>query len=329
MLATVVGITASVTASVTAWITAWAGDIDQLHIEVSGGLQLAMKIVIALFLFGIALDVRLDDLAYVVRRPLPIGVGLLAQFIVMPALTVLLTLALDVRGSVAIGMILVVCCPAGNLSNIFTYRAKGDVALSISLTTASNVVALLVTPIAVAFWTGLNGSADQLMRDVSIDPWEMVLEIALLIGLPFAAGLFVAWRFPGFAERARIYVEPGALILLLLIIVGALAGQLDTFRDYAGVVAVAIILQNAISLVVGYATGRSLRLPVPSVRAMTFELGVRNTGLSVVLALGFFRDLGGVAVVAALWGLWDATTGLALSTWWRRRPVSAAVEPVG
>lgn len=310
-------------------IMALAGDIDQLHVDISGGFQLVMKIVIALFLFGIALDVRIEDLGYVVRRPLPIGVGLVAQFLVMPALTVLLTHALDVRGSVAIGMILVVCCPAGNLSNIFTYRARGDVALSISLTTASNVVALVLTPIAVAFWTGMNASADQLMRDVSIDPWEMVLEIALLIGLPFAAGLLTSWRFPAFAERARPYVEPGALVLLLTVVVVALAGQLTTFRDYAGVVAVAIILQNAISLLVGYATGRGLRLPVASVRAMTFELGVRNTGLSVVLALGFFRDLGGVVVVAALWGMWDATTGLLLSSWWRRRDVKAGLVDTG
>lgn len=306
-------------------ITALAADIDQLNVEIGGGFQLVLKVVIALFLFGIALDVRLDELGSVVRRPLPIVVGLIAQFVVMPALTVLLTLALDVRGSVAIGMILVVCCPAGNLSNIFTYRARGDVALSISLTTASNIVALLITPIAVAFWTGMNSSADQLMRDVSIDPWEMVLEIALLIGLPFAAGLFVAWRFPAFAERARPYVEPGALIMLLTVVVLALAGQLTTFRDYVGVVALAITLQNGLSLLVGYVTGRGLRLPVAGVRAMTFELGVRNTGLAIVLALGFFGDLGGVVVVAALWGLWDATTGLLLSSWWRRRDLKAGV----
>ena len=306
-------------------ITALAADIDQLNVEIGGGFQLVLKVVIALFLFGIALDVRLDELGSVVRRPLPIVVGLIAQFVVMPALTVLLTLALDVRGSVAIGMILVVCCPAGNLSNIFTYRARGDVALSISLTTASNIVALLITPIAVAFWTGMNSSADQLMRDVSIDPWEMVLEIALLIGLPFAGGLFVAWRFPAFAERARPYVEPGALIMLLTVVVLALAGQLTTFRDYVGVVALAITLQNGLSLLVGYVTGRGLRLPVAGVRAMTFELGVRNTGLAIVLALGFFGDLGGVVVVAALWGLWDATTGLLLSSWWRRRDLKAGV----
>lgn len=309
-------------------ITTLTGDIDRLQVDLSDGFQLATKAVIAVFLIGVALDVHPRDLRDVVRRPLPIGAGLLAQYVVMPALTLLLTLALDVRGSVAIGMILVVCCPAGNLSNILTHRARGDVALSISLTTASNVVAVLVTPVAVAFWCGLNPAADELLRDVSLDTAAMVVEVALLIGLPFAAGLLIAWRFPRFAARARRWVEPGALVLLLLIVVGGLAGQFEAFRSYVGAVALAIVLQNAISLLVGYGTGRSLRLREPGLRAMTFELGVRNTGLALVLALGFFADLGGVAFVAALWGLWDVTTGLVLSTWWKRAPVADAA-PAG
>lgn len=311
----------------TAYLSVLAADIDELRIDLSDGFQLATKAIIAVFLFGVALDTRLDDFRDVVRRPVVVGAGLVAQYLVMPALTVLLTLALDVRGSVAIGMILVVCCPAGNLSNILTHRARGDVALSISMTAASNVLAVVVTPIAVAFWCGLNPAADDLLRDVSIDTWDMVAEVAVLIGLPFAAGLLVAWRFPAFAARARRFVEPAALVLLLLIIVGGLAGQFAIFVDYVGVVALAIVVQNALSLAVGYGTGRGLRLPVPGVRAMTFELGVRNTGLALVLALGFFGDLGGVAFVAALWGLWDVTTGLALSSRWKRVAVRSPELP--
>lgn len=302
-------------------ITALATDIDQLQLELPEAFQLGVKIVVGVFLFGIALDTRLSDFRDVVRRPLVIAAGLLSMFLVMPALTVLLTLALDVRGSVAIGMILVVCCPAGNFSNLLTYRAKGDVALSVSMTTASNVVAIVLTPIAVAFWCGLNPVADDLLRDVSIDAWGMAAEVALLIGLPFAAGLVVAWRRPTVAARARKVVEPAALGLLLLIIVAGLAGQAARYAEYIAAVAVAVVLQNTLSLLVGYGTGRGLRLPVPGTRAMTFEIGVRNTGLALVLALGFFDDLGGVALIAALWGLWDVIAGLAVASWWRRSGV--------
>ena len=309
---------------IAAVITALATDIDQLQLELPEAFQLGVKVVVGVFLFGIALDTRLSDFRDVVRRPLAIGVGLVSMFVVMPALTVLLTMALDVRGSVAIGMILVVCCPAGNFSNLLTYRAKGDVALSISMTTASNVVAIVLTPIAVAFWCGLNPVADDLLRDVSIDAGGMAAEVALLIGLPFAAGLLVAWRRPTIAARARKVVEPAALGLLLLIIVAGLAGQAGRYAEYVLAVAVAVVLQNTLSLLVGYGTGRGLRLPTAGTRAMTFEIGVRNTGLALVLALGFFDDLGGVALIAALWGLWDVIAGLAVASWWRRSALRAS-----
>jgi len=307
-------------------VLAAATDIDQLDLHLGEGFQLAVKVIVALFLFGIALDTKIGDFRDVARRPWVILAGLVAQYVVMPGLTVLLTLALDVRGSVAIGMILVVCCPAGNLSNILTHRARGDVALSVSLTGVSTMVAVVVTPIALAFWCGLNPAADDLLRDVHIDPWDMVGEAIFLIGLPFALGLLIAWRRPSVSDRARKIVEPAALTLLLLIVVGGLAGQFELFLDYIGVVAVAIILQNALSLLVGYSTGRASRLPESGVRAMTLELGLRNTGLALVLALGFFGDLGGVAFVAARWGLWDVITGLTISTWWRRRPPAYRVR---
>ncbi|MFC6343259.1 bile acid:sodium symporter family protein [Nocardioides hankookensis] len=125
----------------TAYLTVLATDIDQLDLKLADGFQLAVKAIVALFLFGIALDTKIGDFRDVARRPWVIVAGLVAQYAVMPGLTVLLTLALDVRGSVAIGMILVVCCPAGNLSNILTHRARGDVALSVSLPAVSRIVA--------------------------------------------------------------------------------------------------------------------------------------------------------------------------------------------
>ncbi len=296
-----------------------AADIDRLSIDLPASLQLAVKIIVGLFLFGIALDTRLEDFRDVVRRPGVIAVGVVAQYVVAPALTVLLTLALDVRGSVAIGMLLVSCCPAGNLSNLLTHRARGDVALSISLTGVSNVLAVVATPAAFAFWSSFNPAGAELLREVSLEPWDVMGEVALLIGLPFAAGLFVAWRWTAFAARAKGFVEPGVLVLLLLVVIGGLAGQLHIFVDHVGVVALPIAAQNAMALGIGYATARACRLSPAGTRAMTFELGVRNTALAVVLALAFFGDLGGVVLVAALWGLWDTATGLALASWWRRR----------
>ncbi len=303
-----------------------AADIDQLSIDLPASLQLIVKVIVGLLLFGIALDTRLEDFRDVVRRPGVIAVGVLAQYAVTPALTVLLTLALDVRGSVAVGMLLVACCPAGNLSNLLTHRARGDVALSISLTGVSNVVAVVATPAAFAFWSGLNPAARDVLRDVSLDPWDVMGEVALLIGLPFAAGLFVAWRWSALAARLKRFVEPGVLVLLLLVVIGGLASQLHIFLDYVGAVALPVAAQNLMALGIGYATAKACRLTTAGTRAMTFELGVRNTALAVVLAIAFFGDLGGVVLIAALWGLWDTATGLALASWWRRHPHMSATS---
>ncbi len=299
-------------------------DIDQLSLDLPQGFQLVVKIMVGLFLFGVALDTRAEDLRDVVRRPWVMAVALVAQYAVAPGLALLLTLALDVRGSIAIGMLLVACCPAGNLSNLLTHRARGDVALSISLTGLSNVAALVLTPLTFAFWTGLNPAASDLLRDISIDPWTLMGEVALLIGLPFALGMLAAWRWPTMAASARKVVEPGALVLLLLVVIGGAAAQMGVLVDHLGLVVVPIVAHNALALGVGFVTGRACRLAPPGVRAMTFELGVRNTALGVVLALAFFSDLGGVVFVAALWGLWDVATGLALASWWRRRTTTTS-----
>jgi BASS family bile acid:Na+ symporter len=237
----------------------------------------------------------------------------------VPALTLPLIAVLDVHASVALGMLFVACCPSGNLSNLLTHRARGDVALSVSLTTVSNACAVVLTPLAFAFWGDLQPDVSGLMRDIDLDVADMAVEIALLIGLPFAAGALVAATWPAVAARARRPVEIGTLVLLLLLIAGSLAGSMTIFLDTIGAVALAVVLQNLLSLLVGYAAGRGCRLPVPGVRALTFELGIRNTALGLVIVLAYFDGLGGAAVLMAIWGLWDVIAGLTLASWWRRR----------
>ncbi|WP_235738901.1 bile acid:sodium symporter family protein [Nocardioides alcanivorans] len=298
-----------------------ASDLDTLRISLGEGPQVGIKILIAVFLLGVALDTRLSDLRAVICRPLVLVVGVVAQFVLLPALTLGLCHLLDVGGSVALGMLLVACCPAGNLSNLLTHRAHGDVALSISLTTCSNLLAVLATPLAFGFWSARYPAADELLRDIRLDPVDMGVEVALLIGLPFAVGVWVASRYPGLASRLRRPVEVAVLTALLLVIVAGLAARGGIIVDHLDEVALPAIIQNAVVLLTGYVVARLLRMRAAGVRAMTFEMGVRNTALALVLALAYFDQLGGVALVVAFWALWDVFTGLALSTYWRRRPL--------
>ena len=305
-----------------------ATDVDDITIDFDESSLTILKIVIALILFGVALDTRLEDFAAVARRPVPILVGVVAQFVVLPATTLLLTIVLDVRGSVALGMILVACCPPGNVSNILTHRAGGDVALSVSMTAVSNVLTIVMLPINVAFWGGLSPAGSDLLQSVELDVMKTFGEVALVIGLPFVLGLTITRLWPRGARRGHRVISPVSFVLLLLIIVSGLSTNWDVFQEYISMVLLAVALQNAMALGLGYGIARATRLPSRSRKAMTFEVGVRNTGLGLLLVFAYFGGLGGMALVAAWWGIYDIITGLVVAEVWRRRTAEPAAEPV-
>jgi BASS family bile acid:Na+ symporter len=252
-----------------------------------------------------------------------------AQFLLLPALTFLLTLALDVRGSVALGMILVACCPPGNVSNILTHRAKGDVALSVSMTAVSNLLAIFLMPLNMAFWGSIHPTGKKLLEDIELDAVDMLLEIGLVIGVPFAAGITIARLWPRFASRAGKIIGPIAFLALGAVIVIGVTNNWDIFVDFIGVVLLAVFLHDALALLLGYSIARATRLPERSTKAMTFEVGIRNAGLGLLLVFTYFDGLGGMALVAAWWGIWDIIAGLAVAQWWgSRSPRQARVaEP--
>lgn len=294
-------------------------DVDSVRIAFEEGSLTTLKIVIGAILFGIALDTRLEDFKVAVRRPGTIAIGVLAQFLVLPALTFLLTLVLQVRGSVALGMILVACCPPGNVSNILTHRAKGDVALSVSMTTVGNLLAIFLMPLNVALWGSLHPTGQDVLRDIELSAVDMLSEIGFVIGLPFAAGIAIARLWPAVAARAGKIIGPLAFLALGAVIVIGVSNNWGVFVDYIGVVVVAVFLHDAIALLIGYTIARATGLPDRSTRAMTFEVGIRNAGLGLLLVFTYFDGLGGMALVAAWWGIWDIIAGLTVAAWWGRR----------
>lgn len=313
----------------TGLLTVLATDVDDVKIIFNESSLTTLKIVIGLILFGIALDTDVEDFKAAARRPGTIAIGVAAQFIALPAITFLLTLALDLRGSVALGLILVACCPPGNVSNVLTHRAGGDVALSVSMTAVSNLLAIFLMPLNMAFWGGLHPSGSKLLEDISLSPVDMLLEIALVIGVPFVLGVGLARLVPRFAAAAHKVVGPVSFLGLAAIIVIGVAKNWDIFVHYIGVVLIAVMLHDALALLLGYAIGRATKLPPDSTKAMTFEVGIRNAGLGLLLVFTYFDGLGGMALVAAWWGIWDIVVGLAVATTWRRRTPNSAQPLAG
>ncbi|MGW8566656.1 bile acid:sodium symporter family protein [Isoptericola sp. NPDC055881] len=293
--------------------------IDDVVLNFSPGSMTALNVVIGLIMLGIALDTAPADFAVVRRAPKAMLLALVAQLVLLPAVTFGLTLALDLRASLALGLILVACCPPGNVSQVLTYRAGGNVALSVSFTAVANVVYIVAMPVSIAFWGGLHPTASAILAEVSLDPLEVLADVVLVIGLPFAVGFGVRARWPRLAARVQRPVRWFSLLALVGFILAALVGNFSIFVTYVGVVAFAVFCHEAVALSVGYATGRLGGLGPREVKALTFETGIRNAGLGLGLVFAFFGGLGGMAVVAGWWGIWDIVAGLALATVWARR----------
>ncbi|GLS15290.1 bile acid:sodium symporter family protein [Hydrogenophaga electricum] len=293
--------------------------VDEIRLNFNPASLALLNAVLGFLMFGIALDTRVDDFRRVLRMPLAISVGVAAQFIVLPAVTYVLTRLLGVGPSVALGMILVACCPPGNVSNILTHRAKGNVALSVSMTAISNAIAIVVMPLNFAFWGSLHPEASGLLKTIALDPLEMVGHIVAIIGLPFVLGLWCAHRFPAFTQRVKRGVSILSFVALIGFILGAIAGNWRFFLDYVGLVLLAVALHDALAFGTGYLCARVTGLQDYDRRAVSIEVGIRNAGLGLVLIFSFFGGLGGMAVVAGVWGFWDIIAGLALAGWWGRR----------
>ncbi len=294
--------------------------IDAVRLAFDPSGLLALNAILAFIMFGVALDLRVDDFRGIVRQPRAAAAGLFGQLLALPAVTFLLTLLLDLPGSVELGMILVAACPGGNVSNFLTSHARGNASLSISMTAVVTTLAVVTTPANVGFWGSMSPDAASVLRSVSIDPVRMVSIVALIIVLPVICGMLVRKHRSDWADRQQGRFRVASIFFLFLFIAIALANNIGPAVDYVPVIAGIVITHNVIALGLGRLIGEAARLPEPDKRTLTIEVGIQNSGLGLVLIFSFFDGLGGMAVVAAFWGIWHLISGLALATWWRSRP---------
>ncbi len=302
---------------------------DEILLNFNPSTLVLLNVVLGLIMFGIALDTTVDDFKVVARKPKPFVIAILAQLVVLPAVTFGLTLILPVTPSMALGMILVACCPPGNISQVLTHRSGGNVALSVSMTAVSNIIYIFMLPLSVAFWGSLHPTASELLTAVELNPLTMLLDIFLIIGLPFALGLVIRNRFERFAMKVQPFVKWFSLLALVGFIVAALAGNWQYFVAFLGIIVLVVTIHDAVALAIGYSTAVVGGLGTRERKAMTFEVGIRNAGLGLGLVFAFFGGLGGMAIVAGWWGIWDIIAGLIVAALWARHTKKRTGTPKG
>lgn len=285
-----------------------------------------MNLAIAFIMFGVALSIRPGHFRAVFLNPKPVVIGAVSQYIILPALTYLLVSIIRPSTPVALGMILVSSCPGGNVSNLISSISKANITLSVSLTTITTIMSLIMTPFNFAFWGGLYAKHSPLLVPISIDPIEMFRTVFLILGIPVILGMFVGMKFPKFSKRMDKTIQAASVIFFIGFIVAALAGNFTIFLKYIHLIFILVLLHNGIAFITGYAVPKLFKIKENDCRTISIETGIQNSGLGLALIFNprIFPpelNLGGMAMVAAWWGIWHIAAGLILATYWRKREV--------
>lgn len=298
-------------------------DIDSVRLNFSPESLQALNWVIAIIMFGVALDIHWRDFKTVFRQPKAPLIGLLCQFVLLPAVACGLTLLLQgvfpIAPGIALGVILVAACPGGNFSNFLTHFSKGNTALSVTMSSISTFASIVMTPFNIALWGRLNPYTAPLLKQIAIDPWEVLSTVFCILLLPLASGMAFQQLWPGLSEKLKKPMQNLSIVFLAVVIGLALKNNFGYFLQYIGLAASIVFVVNAVALALGYGMARFSRLSQADAQAVSFEVGIQNAGFGLILIFNFFGGLGGMALITAWWGVWHLISGFALALWWRRQ----------
>lgn len=295
--------------------------LDNITLNFDAQAQWILNGVLALVMFGIALEISIADFKRLFKSPKPIVTGIFSQFIALPALTFALVWVIEPLPSIAMGMFMVAACPGGNVSNFITHLANGNTALSISLTAVATLLAVLMTPLNLQFWGGLYGPTATILKEIAVSPWQMVKLVSLLLGLPLVLGIWVNHRNPDLAKKMGKTLKTVSLLFFILLVFVALYNNRVIFMDYVLYVIWIVALHNLLAFLTGFSIAKLMGLSKQNVRSITIETGIQNSGLGLLLIFSFFEGLGGMALLAAFWGIWHLVSGLLLAGFWSYKPI--------
>jgi len=293
--------------------------IDALRLNFSADSLVLLNICLAVIMFGIALDLDLKDFKILLKNPKAALIGLLSQFVILPLLTYLLILVWQPQASIALGMILVAACPGGNISNFMSHLSKSNTALSVGLTTLATFISLLMTPLNFKLYASLYPPTEALLTDINIDEWSVISTIFTIVLIPLLAGLaFGKWK-NNWAKKLSPVFKVASIVIFLAFVLIAFSKNFNLFLNYIHMVALLVLIHNAIALSSGYSLAKLFALSRRDQRTIAIETGIQNSGLGLVIIFTFFEGLGGMALVTAWWGIWHIIAGLSLAFIWSKR----------
>jgi len=260
----------------------------------------AINPLLGIIMFGMGMALKSEDFKIVFSRPKDVIIGCVAQFTIMPLVAILLTRVFALDESLALGVVLVGCCPGGTASNVITYLAKGDLALSVGMTATSTLLAPVMTPLLVRLL------AD---RSVDVDVTGMLLSILWVVILPIAAGLVVKGLWPKVSEKATAYLPAVSSLAIALIVLIVISANAQKLLSGGLLILLVVVLHNLCGLGLGWFIGRMLGLPDAKRRAISIEVGMQNSGLASSLATLHFAAYPMATIPGALFSVWHNISG--------------------
>lgn len=268
-----------------------------------------ISILLGIIMFGMGMTLQTADFKMAFLKPLPIILGVFLQFLIMPSLGFLLALLLKLSPEIAAGIVLVGSCPGGTASNVMVFLSRGNVALSIAMTTISTLLAPLLTPCLVLFYA---------RHWLPIDPTELFISIVTIVLIPVILGITIKKMSPKFTEKAGALTPFISIIAIMLIIACVVALNVSNITTMAFAMIIAVVLHNTMGLILGYWIAYFTKQNVKNCRAISIEVGMQNSGLGAVLAHTHFTPM--TALPSVVFSIWHNISGAVLASIWIRKP---------
>ena len=294
-------------------------ELDNAHLKFDNKNIFIMNLSLGFIMFGVALQLKIDDFKRVFSAPKSVLIGFVSQFIALPFLTFLIVWIFKPMPSVAMGMMIVAACPGGNISNFMTSLANGNTALSVCMTAIASVCAVFMTPLNISFYGGFYPPTAAILEDVNVDFFDMLEILGMILLIPLVMGMTVRYYKPKVADLLNKFTHYGSMIIFGLIIVFAFITNMDLFLKYIHLVIFVVFAHNAIGIFTGFGLARLFKLPSKDQKTLAIERGIQNSGLGLALIFSSFSGMGGMVIVAGWWGIWHIISGLSLAYFFRNR----------
>ena len=268
-----------------------------------------LNLLLSLVLFTMGTTLKVDDFLRVFKHPKEISVGLIAQYMVMLVLAFSLAEMFSLDAGLTVGLILVGTVPGGTASDVITFLANGDVALSVSLTAFSTVISPILTPIITLFLIG---------NQIHFNPIDMFISIVEIVIIPIVLGLILNYKFPDFCEKLKDYLPAISSIVICLIVAGVIGANKQAILTSSAIILIVIVLQYFLAMLVGFGVGYLAGMNKKQIVTVAIELAFQNSGLSTGLAKTHFPSLTQATVPGALYSVWQNFAGSILAYVFRR-----------